>query len=106
MPLPAGTFDTPQQQPTDQSSTPAAVAHGSIEGVGAPGVTTRPVIDHDHTCSTPLVVAPQPRKLAGIELSVADIEELFQMWVFSSYEVFNADISAAISATITHSSHF
>ncbi|OJJ53491.1 hypothetical protein ASPSYDRAFT_212411 [Aspergillus sydowii CBS 593.65] len=85
--LPAGTFDTPQQQPTDQSSTPAAVAHGSIEGVGAPGVTTRPVIDHDHTCSTPLVVAPQPRKLAGIELSVADIEELFQLY-FSYYHPF------------------
>ncbi|OJJ03351.1 hypothetical protein ASPVEDRAFT_29874 [Aspergillus versicolor CBS 583.65] len=83
----AETFDTPRQQPIAQSAARTAVSHSSIEGVGVPSVTTRPVIDHDHTCSTPLVVAPQPRKLAGIELSVADIEELFHLY-FSSYHPF------------------
>lgn len=104
--LPAVTFGTPQQQPTARPSARTAVSHSSIEGVRAPGVTTRPIIDHDQTCSIPLVVAPQPRKLADIELSLADIEELFQRWVFSPYEAYIADIRAAISATITHSSRF
>lgn len=105
--LPAVTFGTPQQQPTARPSARTVVSHSSsIEGVRAPGVTTRPIIDHDQTCLTPLVVAPQPRKLGDIELSVADIEELFQLWVFSSYEAYIADIRAAILAIITHSSRF
>lgn len=104
--LPAETFRTPPQQPTARSSARTVVSHSSIEGVRVPGVTTRPVIDYDHTCSTPLAVHPQPRKLAGIELSVADIEELFHLWVFSPYKTYIADICAAISAIIIHSSRF
>lgn len=63
--------------PATSTSPGSGLSRDTAEYDRAPGLTTKPIIDTPQSAPKATVTVPQARSLGDIQLSIAEIEELF-----------------------------